>query len=139
LHEIPAQPGEEELVDHPMTNKVVTVGRRLGEARRAKRLTQSQSAKLLGISLRSLARYEADERLPNSRVLLQLAVTYGMTAEWFFETRPSQVPSEVESIMAKVIELRGQYLQEAIHYLDYLQKRQRESRVATNAFPRAAD
>ena len=133
------KPGEEELVDQPMINEVVTVGRRLSEARRAKQLTQSQSAKLLGISLRSLARYEADERLPNSWVILQLAVAYGVTAEWFFETRPSQVPSEVESIMAKVIELRGQYRQEAVHYLDYLQQRQRETRVAADAFPRAAD
>ncbi len=122
-----------------MTNELVTVGRRLGEARRAKRLTQSQTAELLGISLRSLARYEADERLPSSRVLLQLAAAYGKTAEWFFETRPSQTPSEVESVMAKVVELRGQYLQEAAHYLDYLQQRQREIRVATDAFPRAAD
>lgn len=133
-----AKPGEEELVDQPMTNEVVTMWPRLGEATCAKQLTQSQSAKLLGISLRSLARYEADERMPNSRVLLRLAVAYGMTAEWFLETRPSQVPSEVESIMAKVIELCGQYLQEAVHYLDYLQQ-QRETRIATDAFPRAAD
>ena len=57
--------------------------------------------------------------------MLWLAVAHGMTAERFLETHPSQVPSEVESIMAKVIELRGQYLQEAVHYLDYLQQ-QRE-------------
>jgi len=41
--------------------------------------------------------------------------------------------------MAKGIELRGQYLQEAVHYLDYLQQQQRETRVATDAFPRAAN
>ncbi|MCH7706537.1 MAG: helix-turn-helix transcriptional regulator [Chloroflexi bacterium] len=134
-----AEPGEEELVDQPMTNEVVTVGRRLGEARRAKRLTQSQTAELLGISPRSLARYEADERVPNSRVLLQLASTYGKAAEWFFETRPSQTPSEAELVMAQVAELRGQYLQEAVHYLDYLQQQQRKSRLAADAFPRAAD
>ncbi len=124
-----------------MTNEVVTVGRRLGEARHAKRLTQSQVAELLGISPRSLVRYEADERLPSSRVLLQLASAYGKAAEWFFETRPSQIqtPSEIELVMAKVVELRGQYLQEAANYLDYLQQQHRKSRIAAYVFPRAAD
>ncbi len=122
-----------------MTNEVVTVGRRLREARRAKRLTQSQSAELLGISAHSLARYEADERVQSSRVLLQLASAYGKAAEWFFETRPSQTPSEVEEVIAKVIDLHGQYLREAAHYLDYLQHGQRDSKLAADAFPRAAD
>lgn len=122
-----------------MINEVVTVGRRLVEARHAKRLTQSQVAELLGIAPRSLARYEADDRVPNGRVLLQLASVYEKKAEWFFETRPSQTPSEVELVVAKVAELRGQYLQEAADFLDYLHQRQIKTRIAADAFPRAAD
>ena len=63
-----------------------TVGRRLREARCASGCTQAQVAALVEVSLRSLVRYEAGERLPNIETLMRLASAYGRPAEWFLET-----------------------------------------------------
>lgn len=69
-----------------MTNVRKTVGRRLREARYVRGCTQAQVAELVEVSLRSVVRYEAGERMPSSETLIRLAVAFGRPAEWFFET-----------------------------------------------------
>ncbi len=69
-----------------VTSVMEAVGRRLREARRVSGYTRAQVAGLVEISLRSLVRYEAGERLPRSETLIRLASTYERSAEWFFET-----------------------------------------------------
>jgi repressor LexA len=68
-----------------MTNVRETVGRRLRMARNVRGCTQAQVAELVQISLRSLARYEAGERLPNSDALFRLASILKHPVEWFFD------------------------------------------------------
>ena len=59
----------------------VKIGQFLRELRRAQKLTQEQLAEELGVSNRSVSRWETGVNLPDFDILLRLAARYGVGVE----------------------------------------------------------
>ena len=61
---------------------VWTLGDRLTKARKGAGLDQVDIAELLGVSRKSVMRYEADETMPNRAVRLAWAMATGVSPAW---------------------------------------------------------
>lgn len=61
------------------------VGERIKELRIAKKLTQSELAKLVGLSYIQIGRYETQKSNPSSDILQRLAQTLGTTTDYLMQ------------------------------------------------------
>lgn len=61
---------------------VWTLGDRIYKTRRSTGLNQSDFAERIGISRRSLSKYENDESTPGKAVLLSMALFAGVPVDW---------------------------------------------------------
>ncbi|NBI68721.1 XRE family transcriptional regulator [Pseudoflavonifractor sp. 60] len=61
---------------------MLKLSERLYSLRKERKLIQENTAKELGISLKTYCRYEAGEREPNASVLVRMADFYGVTADY---------------------------------------------------------
>ena len=59
-----------------------TVGSRIKTLREARRLSQTDLAKLIGISPQSISAYETDTREPSNDVLVRLAQLYRVSTDY---------------------------------------------------------
>ena len=66
----------------PMTIPAWTLGDRLAKARQTRHLSQTEMAHLLGLSLRSVNRYEVGALEPKRQTLLAWAMATGVDPEW---------------------------------------------------------
>ena len=64
------------------------LGNRLRKLREEKNLTQSEVAKMNGISLRSYSKYECGRALVGVKTLFKLARFYGVTVSSLFAEEP---------------------------------------------------
>jgi transcriptional regulator with XRE-family HTH domain len=62
-----------------------TLGERLTKLRRVHGIHQNQAADLIGVSRRSVARYESDAYMPPSTVLRAYAYTFDVPLEWIID------------------------------------------------------
>ncbi|MEX2523725.1 MAG: XRE family transcriptional regulator [Gammaproteobacteria bacterium] len=62
------------------------IGERIKQARKASGLSQRGLAERAGISAMAVSKYENNQSVPSSNVLLQLAQALGVRAEYFFRT-----------------------------------------------------
>lgn len=58
------------------------LGARISEAREGARLSQDEAAKRIGIDKSTLSRYERGRVSPTAEVLMLMAVTMGVSADW---------------------------------------------------------
>lgn len=58
------------------------IGNRIKRARQVKGISQKELAKLLGVSIKTLVKYERNEAMPNSRVLRALAKALNVSIEY---------------------------------------------------------
>lgn len=56
--------------------------KRMRDLRIDHELTKEQLAKLIGVSSRTITRYERGEAEPNLNVLIQLAIVFGVTTDY---------------------------------------------------------
>lgn len=92
-----------------------TVGMRIGQARAAYRISQSQLGAMLKVTRAAISQYEQDKIRPRDEVIERLAEVFGASAEWFVTGRGAQpapvdlpitVPEiEVAQITPKVADL----------------------------------
>jgi len=59
-----------------------TLGDRIYKTRRSTGLSQAEFAETIGISRRSLGKYENDQTVPNKAVLLSMALFAGVPVDW---------------------------------------------------------
>ncbi len=79
-------------------------GRRLKEARKASGMSQVELAPLIGLAKDSVSRYERGEVSPNAELVMLLAVSLGVSADWLLtgegemrRTRQGVMPNLDES------------------------------------------
>ncbi len=65
------------------------LGSRLRKLREKKNLTQSEVAKMNGISLRSYSKYECGRALVGVKTLFKLARFYGVTVSFLLADKPN--------------------------------------------------
>lgn len=65
------------------------LGNRLRKLREKKNLTQSEVAKINGISLRSYSKYECGRALVGVKTLFKLARFYGVTVSFLLADKPN--------------------------------------------------
>ncbi|NPV81897.1 MAG: ImmA/IrrE family metallo-endopeptidase [Firmicutes bacterium] len=70
---------------------MVSIGERIRRARRAVGLSMRDLADRVGVSHQAIFKYERDEDVPSSGVLLRLADALGVKIEYFFRTRTAKV------------------------------------------------
>jgi len=61
---------------------MVDFSQRLKQLRNAKRLTQEQVARRIGVTASMVSSYETDIRLPSYEVLIKIAGLFGVTADY---------------------------------------------------------
>lgn len=84
---------------HMETEGKNSLGRKLAEIRKSKRLSAPKAAEAIGISYPSLWRYERGEREPKLGDLRRILAFYGLTVEEFEAgdvTRPPPLPLGIE-------------------------------------------
>jgi transcriptional regulator with XRE-family HTH domain len=64
--------------------KDVSFGKRLKEARGAKKLTQEEAAKKLGIDHTTISKYENNKSEPDNETLQRLAELYGVSISYLY-------------------------------------------------------
>lgn len=84
------------------------MGARLREAREAKRMTQAEVARAIGVETPSYWRYESGGQQPGGESVALLCKTLGVTAEWImFGEAPQAAASRVEEPFAYEEELQA--------------------------------
>lgn len=66
----------------------MSLGQRIKEARKLKGISQSALSEKIGISLRTLQRFEKNERLPNVTTIFNIAQTLQVPLDQLLETNP---------------------------------------------------
>lgn len=61
---------------------MLKLSERLLGLRKEHKLTQTDAAKAVGVSLKSYCRYESGERVPDASILVQIADFYGVSADY---------------------------------------------------------
>jgi transcriptional regulator with XRE-family HTH domain len=73
-------------VVYTLMRKVVitfmSLGRRLKDARKSKKLTQTDVANILGIDDTTISKYENDKSEPDNETTKRLAILYGVKVSW---------------------------------------------------------
>jgi transcriptional regulator with XRE-family HTH domain len=80
------------------------LGKRLKEARKKKKLTQIEAAKLLGISNGTLSGYERNYRDPDTKTLENMANLYGVSTDYLLgrsENKKSDWDSKLPELTEK--------------------------------------
>ena len=85
------------------------IGRHLAERRKEKSLTQAQLAELLGVSDRSVSRWENGATMPDVSLFVPLCDTLGMTLDEFLSGE-GQTPPEAPCVSAQHMEDYARYL-----------------------------
>ena len=76
------------------------ISKNLRALRLQKALTQEQLAKLLGVSVQSVSRWECGNNLPDVLLLPQIARIYGITVDDLFREAPHGYPSYAQRLLA---------------------------------------
>lgn len=90
-------------------------GRFLSQCRREKNMTQAQLAELLGVSNRSVSRWENGITLPDVSLFVPLCRTLGMTLDEFFAGERQGSATEELSVSARHMEGYTRYLSRRTH------------------------
>lgn len=69
------------------------IGERIKELRTAKKLTQTELAKIVGLSYIQIGRYETQKSNPSSDVLQKLATTLGTTTDYLMQGNTDDIVS----------------------------------------------
>ncbi len=91
-----------------MTQPQRTLGIRLKEARRRRRLSQEDVAEIVGIHPVSVSKYERDAQDPNTTTLGALADAYGVSTDWLINEHEDFIHHGLKShekVMKLVISL----------------------------------
>lgn len=76
------------------------ISKNLRRLRQGKGLTQEQLAKLLGVSVQSVSRWECGNNLPDVLLLPQIARLYGITVDDLYREDPRGYPSYAQRLLA---------------------------------------
>ena len=98
----------------------IKIGRFLKEMRKCNGLTQEQLAEKLGVSNRSVSRWENGKNMPDFDLVIELANLYGISIEEILngERKNDMIDKEKETAMLKVSEYENN---EKIHFVKRLQ------------------
>ncbi len=72
------------------SNMTTTLGERIQQLRKEKRLTQANLASNIGVSLAQLTRYETQGVQPNAEALKRLAMTFGISIDFLVNGNSAQ-------------------------------------------------
>ena len=70
---------------------MVEFGERLRQLRKQKKLTQKQLAALIGVKNSIVSFYEVGDRIPSPEMLVKLAMTLGVSADYLLGIERSEV------------------------------------------------
>ena len=97
------------------------IGRRISELRKERQLTQEQLAEKLGVSNRSVSRWENGNTLPEMSILLQLCkvLDVGITDLITGEQRTEDTDSEINKNIQILLQLSGRDREEKTKRLNF--------------------
>ena len=75
----------------------MTVGRKIAEARKQKKLTQEQLADLMSVTRQSISRWESDQSYPEMEKLVHLAEILGVSCDYMLNDNSSNIEVKKES------------------------------------------
>ncbi len=75
----------------------MTVGRKIAEARKQKKLTQEQLADLMSVTRQSISRWESDQSYPEMEKLVHLAEILGVSCDYLLNDNSSNIEVKKES------------------------------------------
>ncbi len=78
------------------------VGKRLKELRTARRLTQAEFGKLIGVGKSAISQYESGAREPDTAILRRIAASFGVTTDWLLglDGPPGPMAKEPRAVYA---------------------------------------
>lgn len=77
------------------------MGKRIGQLRREKHLTQEQAAAALGVTSAAVSKWETGAALPDVALLCPLARLLGTTVDGLLDFRPALEPGEIDALLEK--------------------------------------
>jgi len=83
-----------------------TIGMKIRELRREKKITQEQLASALNITFQAVSKWENGISLPDVTLIPAIAGYFGVTTDTLFDFRLSQIESEVEAICDEAYKYR---------------------------------
>lgn len=100
----------------------ISQGHRIVEARSAAGLGQAELAERLGVTARTLSRWENDHREPKRSALRAIAEVTGARLEWLLTGQEPMRPETVAAGVPELLTMFATHIQEA-HYADAAQPR----------------
>lgn len=77
------------------------MGKRIGQLRREKHLTQEQAAAALGVTSAAVSKWETGAAMPDVALLCPLARLLGTTVDGLLDFRPALEPGEIDALLEK--------------------------------------
>lgn len=75
-----------------------TLGKRIMQHRKSKKLTQDQLAEQLGVTAQAVSKWENDQSCPDITILPKLASIFGITTDQLLGSKPDEVVHEAEVV-----------------------------------------
>lgn len=99
------------------------IGKRLKEARKARKMTQQDVADRVGVSVSTVKKWELDLNEPNSDKLIALALGLGVSVDYLFgvSTAPDLVVSDdTKKLLAIIDKLEPRQREALADYAEFL-------------------
>ena len=106
----------------------MSVGERITELRKAKKVSQNQIAKALSVSRQAVSKWENGQTLPDSLNLIKLAdlletdIEYLTTGRQVVPTRPPIVVHAVETVEKPVVQVVEKIIEREVPVIEYVEK-----------------
>ena len=99
----------------------MTIGERIKQARKARRMSQKELAEKIGTTPQTICRYEADGRRPKADAMLKIAEALNIpVSELLGEPRPATSTDHTESRLNQLMEECGELISTAARYRRHL-------------------
>ena len=99
----------------------MTIGERIKQARKARRMSQKELAEKIGTTPQTIGRYEADGRRPKADAMLKIASALNVpVSELLGEPRPTAPTDHTESRLNQLMEECGELISASARYRRHL-------------------
>lgn len=103
------------------------IGKRLKEVRKSKKLTQAELAKIVGVSVSTVKKWEQDQVDPNTAALISIAVALNVSIDYLFGNIPETdlvvvADGDIKRIIEVVEDLPQSHREALFKYAELLKK-----------------
>lgn len=111
----------------------MSIGNRIRESRKTKKMTQEALADATGLSQMSVRRYESDDRMPPADIAARIATALGVDVNYLLWGQHAEEKSEL------VIDMTEEEIREMLQMLQTIAQKAQESFKATEPYRKLAN